>query len=409
MGAYRQRLLDRLIPDLQAHHPAVMVTGARATGKTTTAMRHVATVVRLDQEAEAFAFRADPDAALRDRREPVLLDEWQAVPEVLGAVKRQVDGDPHPGRFVLTGSVRAQGDSRAWPGVGRVIRIEMHPLTIAEQLGRNARPILDRIAAGEELCPAADTPDLRGYLELALRGGFPEPVSSGSRAAARRWYRGYGDHLVHRDAPGVASGRDPARLGRFLSACALNSAGMPTERTLHEAAGVNRRTGVAYWRFLEALGVVHELPAWSSNRLKRLSRAPKRCLTDGGLFAALARTDLESVLADGDLLGRLLETFVVAQLRAEAGVAATEPALFHLRQESGRREVDVVAELNGGGVVGFEIKASAAPRPGEARHLGWLRDQLGERFLAGVVLHTGPNRYPLADRLEAVPISSLWG
>ena len=409
MDVYRPRLLDRHIPGLLADHPAVMVTGARATGKTTTAIRHAATVVRLDREAEAVAFRADPDAALRNRREPVLLDEWQAVPEVLGAVKRSVDSDPRPGRFLLTGSVRAQGDARGWPGVGRVIRVEMHPLTVSERFGRSPRPLVDRIAAGEELRPAADPPDLRGVLELALAGGFPEPAFAPSAEASRRWYRSYAEHLVTRNPPGVQNGRDRARLRRFLGACALNSAGMATERTLHEAAGINQRTGAAYGRFLESLAVVHALPAWASNRLKRLTRAPKRYLADAGLLAAVVRADLESVLADGDLLGRVLDTFVVAQLRAEAAVAASEPVLYHLRQEQGRREVDVLAELIGGRVVGFEIKASAAPRPGDARHLLWLRDELGDRFLGGVVLHTGPHRYPLGERITAAPVSTLWG
>ena len=389
-------------------HPAVMVTGARATGKTTTALLYAATTVRLDREAEAFAFRADPDAALRDRREPVLLDEWQVVPGILGAVKRQVDSDPHPGRFLLTGSVQAGGDARSWPGVGRVIRAEMHPLTVAERLGRSPRPLVDRIAAGEPLCPAEDPPDLRGYLELALAGGFPEAAFARSPEASRRWYRSYAEHLVTRSPPGAENGRDPARLRKFLSACALNSAGLPTERTLHEAAGINQRTGVAYWRFLEALGVVHELPAWTSNRLKRLTRTPKRYLADAGLLAAVARADVETVLADGDLLGRVLDTLVVAQLRAEAGVAATEPSLYHLRQEQGRREVDVLVELGGGRVVGLEIVATAAPSPGDARHLAWLRDELGDRFVGGVVLHTGPYSYPLAEQIGAAPICTLW-
>lgn len=386
-----------------------MVTGARAAGKTTTALRHAATAVRLDRAAEAFAFRADPDAALRDRKEPVLLDEWQAVPGVLGAVKRQVDSDPRPGRFLLTGSVQAEGDARSWPGVGRVIRVEMHPLTVAERLGRMPSPLVDRIAANEELRPADDPPDLRGYLELALAGGFPEPAFARPPEASRRWYRSYTEHLVTRNPPGAENGRDPVRLRRFLSACALNSAAMPTERTLHEAAGINRRTGVAYWRFFESLGVVREIPAWASNRLKRLSRAPKRYLVEAGLLAAMARADLETVLADGDLLGRVLETLVVAQVCAEAGVAATEPSLYHLRQEQGRREVDILAEIGAGRVVGLEIKASASPSLGDARHLVWLRDELGDRFLGGAVLHTGPYSYPLAERIVAAPICTLWG
>lgn len=91
--------------------PAVLLIGPRATGKTTSARRRAASVVRLDRPGEAAAFSADPDAALSGMAEPVLLDEWQAVPSVLGAVKRAVDDDPRPGRFLLTGSVRADLDA----------------------------------------------------------------------------------------------------------------------------------------------------------------------------------------------------------------------------------------------------------------------------------------------------------
>lgn len=120
-----------------AELPAVLMIGPRATGKTTTARRYARTVVRLDRDAEATAFRADPDSALAGLAEPVLLDEWQYVPGVLGAVKRAVDGENRPGRFILTGSVRDVG---TWPGTGRLIWLDIHPLTVSELLGTTTRP-----------------------------------------------------------------------------------------------------------------------------------------------------------------------------------------------------------------------------------------------------------------------------
>jgi predicted AAA+ superfamily ATPase len=136
MIEYLERTADRLLRDLLAELPALLVVGPRASGKTTTAARHAATVIRLDRPGEAAAFRADQDSALRGLREPVLLDEWQEAPEVLGAVKRAVDGNPRPGRYLLTGSVRADLDAPTWPGTGRLVRIPLLGMTVAEREGR---------------------------------------------------------------------------------------------------------------------------------------------------------------------------------------------------------------------------------------------------------------------------------
>ena len=184
-------------------------------------------------------------------------------------------------------------------------------------------------------------------------------------------------------------GRDPARLGRYLEAYALNTAGVAADATLFEFAGVNRRTAVAYERLLTSLFVVDALPVWSSNRLKRLSKARKRHLVDPALIASILHADESAVLRDGDLLGRVLESFVVAQIRAELPLCASRPRLYHLREEHGRHEVDLLAELGAAKLVAFEVKAGAADLRA-ARHLVWLREELGDRFSRGVVFHTGP-------------------
>ena len=410
---YVPRLVDLRLDALAPQLPAVMVTGARAAGKTTTLERRAATVVRLDVPAQAAAFEADPDAALRGLPEPVLLDEWQAVPGVLGAVRRAVEADPSGNRFLLPGSVHAELDHGVWAATGRIVRLSMYGMTVREQAGRIERASFwDGLAGGVPLIAAADTPDLRGYVELALRGGFPAAALRLTGVAHQAWMDSYLENLLTRDVPAAAGEttrrRDPVRLRRYFESYALNSAGEAEHKTIYESAGISRMTALDYDDLLMRLYVIDALPAWETNRLKRLTRTAKRYVVEPALLAAALRLDVAGVLADGNLLGRLLDTFVAAQLRPELGVSGSRPRLHHLRTQSAREEVDVVAELGDGRVIGVEVKADAAPGRRAARHLVWLRARLGDRFVAGVVLHTGPRVFALDERIVAAPISSIW-
>lgn len=404
---YRKRLIDRVLVQRLAGLPAVMLVGPRATGKTTTAARHARTVVRMDRPAEAAVFQADPDAALgRDLPEPVLLDEWQMVPEVLGAVKRAVDHDSRPGRFILAGSLHTTlGTPGGWPGVGRVVSLEIWPLTVSEQKATTTKPLIERIVDGDDLRPADPGLDIRDYVALAVMGGFPEVALVVPESERRAWLDGYVDGLMVRD---VSGSRNPALYRNFFNVYAANSAGVVTDQKIRESARINHRTVQAYGRHLLNLMVADELPAWHTNRLKRLARSPKRYLTDSGLLAAALGADSEGVLRHGDLLGRVLETFVVAQIRGESVAVRGKPVLHHLRSGNGRHEIDLIVEIDAWQVLGIEIKATSAPDRGDARHLIWLRDQMGERFVGGVVLHTGPWPYLIEDRIIAAPISTLW-
>lgn len=411
MGMYRLRRVDALIERLFEELPAIFLVGPRASGKTTTAQRFAKTVLRLDDPALAAAVRADPDGALRGVPEPVLLDEWQLVPEVLGAVKRSVDQDFRPGRFIVTGSVRAAQNPIVWPGTGRLVRITMYGMSIREQIGSpTGSSFFDLVGDGTlDLPLPPDPPDLRGYVALALRSGFPEVAFGMSPRARQAWLSSYIEQLVTRDVESVDGARDASRLRRYLEAYVLNSAGIVDDKTLLEATQVDRRTARSYERLLSDLFVTENVSAWSTNRLTRLTRMEKRYVVEPALLGTLSGVDEDGFLRDGTLLGRLIETFVFAQLRSELEVSTARPRLYHLRQQQGRHEVDVVAELGGQRIIAFEIKLGSAPTTDDARHLTWMRDHLGEQFVSGIIFHTGPRAFRMSDRIQAVPICALWG
>lgn len=417
---YVSRLVDPLLTQVLGAFPAAMIVGPRASGKTTTAQRRAGVVVALDDPPQAAAFRADPTAALgaalrRAGGTPqgcVLLDEWQEVPDVLGAVKRLVDRGAPAGSFLLTGSVRAALESASWPGTGRVIHVEMYPMTVGEQR-RTDRPVGGAVAAmfdhGIATLSVPDhPPDLVGYVEEIVAGGYP-PVLGLAAPARGLWMGGYVDQLVQRDVPELGQTRDPSGARRLLRALVENTAGITADTEIASAAGVDVKTVRRHERLLDDLRVVTALPAWHTNRISRLTKTRKRYVIDPGLAANVLGVDPDAILTRGDLLGRLLDTFVMAQIRPLLALGERPVRAYHLRQQDGRHEIDVVLERADGRICALEIKAGASPTPADARHLSWLRDQLGEQFTVGAVLHTGPGLYQLGDRITACPIAALWG
>ncbi len=412
MTAYVPRLLDSELAEVLAAHPAVLVVGPRACGKTTTTRRLCRSALRLDIPAQATVVRADPDAALRGLDEPVLIDEWQLVPEILGAVKRAVDDDPRPGRFVLTGSSQADLTASGWPATGRIVRLTMYPLVGRERHGDpTSRSLIDRVLddGADAFGPDPITGwDLHSYVTEALASGWPEALRASTDRARDRWLTSYVDHLVTREAPALGVARDPIRMRKYLQVIAANTAGAPTHKLLYDAADIGRLTAASYDDLLDTLLITDRVPAWAGNRMDRAVRLPKRYLIDPGLMAPLLRVDNRHVSRDGDLLGRIIDTFVAAQLRAECALSVVGADMFHLRDANGRREIDLLIEARDGRVIGIEVKATAAPTAADARHLEWLQTTLGPRLAASLLIHTGPRVFKLSKNVLAVPIAGLW-
>lgn len=407
---YVPRYVDRILDELFHDVAAVMLTGPRACGKTTTAARRAASVLRLDDPEQSQLFAGQPDAYVRRLPEPILIDEWQEVPDSLGVVKRAVDSGSGAGRFLVTGSVRARHQGTMWPGTGRVVPLQMYGLTVGElERSRGAAGFVERLfgAGDPEPGPISDAPDIFDYVELAVRGGFPEAVSTRA-TTRRRWFNGYVEQLVHRDVLDLASVRAPARMAALFRTIGLSTAGVPTLATLTEAAAIDTRTVKTYLDLLEELRVIERVEPWLSNKLKRLTKAPKYYVTDSGLATYLTGADDRRIMNDPSLRGRLIDTFVAAQLRPLVALDESGMTMHHLRSRDGEHEIDIVLEAADGRTVGIEIKAAAVVDARDARHLAWFRDLRGPEFARGIVLHTGTSTFSLGDQLWAMPIASMW-
>lgn len=404
---YRHRLLTAPLDEALADTPVVAVAGPRQAGKSTLAAHVVTersgTWLNLDDAATLDAARTDPVGFVSGRSGLVGIDEAQRVPELLLAVKAEVDRERRPGRFLLTGSTRLLGapalaDSLA----GRMESLTLWPFTQAE-LGGRAPGFIDR-AFGDGLagmgCPSLSRAEI---LERASGGGFlPALERHGRRRTA--WYDSYVASVIDREVRAVSDATYLRELPRLLRLIASRTSGELNITDVARDLGLSRPTTDSYLAHLEAVFLIGVIPSWSTNLTSRVVRRPKVVVTDTGLAARLLGGRLA---ADAAMAGRLIETFVSNELRAQSQWSQARPGLFHFRDRDGA-EVDLILESGDGRVVGVEVKVGATVRAEDLRGLRLLQERLGPGFTAGVVLCTAPEPRHLGGRLWTLPLSVLW-
>jgi hypothetical protein len=403
------RLIETRVAETLADTPVVLLAGPRQAGKTTLVRKIADQGLRyltLDDELTLLAAREDPVGMIRGLDRAVI-DEVQRAPQLLLAIKKAVDEDRRPGRFLLTGSANllalpTVADSLA----GRMETLTLLPLSQNEIHGSSVN-WLDSVFAGN--LPRISTPLVgKALIETVLAGGYPEAIS---RATARRrtaWGRQYIDAIIQRDVRDVAGIDRLDQLPRFLRALAQVSGRMCNYTQLGGQVGLDHKTAARYIGVFARMYLLKRVEVWVCNRLNRVVKTPKMQFLDSGLLATLV--DLSPAMAEQDRsrFGNVLETFVYGELLKQATTAEDDYQLLYYRDHD-QFEVDIVVENAGGQLAGVEIKAAASVREGDLRGLKRLAGIAGEKFKMGVILYDGTETMPLGDRLWAVPISTLWG
>lgn len=379
--------------------PAVVLSGARQTGKSTLAMgqtgrRRYHTLDDLDTLDLA---RRDPDALLGGDQ-PVTLDEVQREPGILSAIKRAIDRHRQPGQFLLTGSanlllMRRVSESLA----GRASHITLWPMTRREQLGLGAAGAWSALLGADEaqwLTTLQDQASARGdWKALAQRGGFPTPAVHMRAAAARAtWFDGYLRTYLERDLLDLASVASLPDFRRLMRATALRLGQMLNQTELGRDVGLPQPTVHRWLNLLETGFLLVKLPPYAVNRTKRLVKTPKLYWADTGLALALS---------EGEPEGPHLENLVVLDLLVWRDATFPRAELSWWRTSTGE-EVDLVIEA-GGRLLPIEVKATSRPGLGDTAGLRAFRAEYGKRARAGLLVHAGSMEGWLTADVLAVP------
>ncbi|MWB97647.1 ATP-binding protein [Agromyces seonyuensis] len=423
MVDYLPRIIDGELDELLPGLAAIALDGPRGVGKSETARRRAGTFFAVDESDTAQILASD--FGLIDRSTtPVVLDEWQRLPELWDRVRRSVDHDPYAGgRFLLTGSAAPPADVPLHSGAGRIVSLRMRPLSFAERSIETPTVSLAALLGGEASIEGQTDIGVQTYVDEILASGFP-----GIRGLAPRLQRnrldGYLANIAERELPELGTRvRRPGTLFGWLRAYAAATASTASYNAILDAAtpGEDQKpaktTTIAYRDALAKLWLLDPVDAWSplANPFTRLAGAPKHFLADPALAARLLDLDADSLLGargvaplgpqPGPMLGRLFEA--LAALSIQTYAQAAEARVGHLRTRNGDREIDFIVHRGDHRIVAVGVKLAAGVDDKDVRHLNWLHAELGDRVTERVILTTGQYAYRRPDGVAVVPLALL--
>jgi uncharacterized protein len=404
------RHAQALAADALEYSPAVFIMGARQVGKSTlaaqlAAQRGIDKAVSLDSKPIRDAALADPDGFVAEIDGPVFIDEVQRAPELLLAIKRDIDRNRRPGAFLLTGSANILTAPKVHDALtGRTALITLWPLAQSE-IERSPCNVVDALLAGEPPRVANAPVGRQAFVARVAAGGYPL-ARSAPPARRRRMFNDYVTSTITRDLRDIADVRKLDEMPRLLGLLAGRSSSLFVARNVASELGLTYETVQNYARLLETVFLIRRVPAWRPGIGNRELHTPKVYLADTGLLAALIGADEDRIAHDDRITGGLLETFAVMEVAKHVDWADTPARQYHYRHRDD--EIDIVLEASSGELAAIEVKASATVGRADWRAIAKLRDARTDTFRSGIVLYTGEQTFPLSDRIWAVPISGLW-
>jgi len=390
--------------------PIVLLAGPRQAGKTTlvkeVAMRKGMKYLTLDDQLTRLSAQEDPEGFIRSLQFAVI-DEIQRAPDLLLAMKKSVDNDRRPGRFLLTGSANIMTLPRVADSLaGRMETLSLLPLSQSEIEG-NAANWVDELFI-KKILPVSHLAVGEDLIHRILQGGFPEAISRPQKHRRTAWFRQYIDSIIVRDVQDIAQIDKLDQLPRFLRALAQTAGQMCNYSQLGGQVGLDSKTVAKYIGIFESMYLLRRLEVFSNNRLGSVLKTPKLQFMDSGLLSTLIGLNEEEILIDRRRLGHVLESFVYGEIIKHIASSHHDYQVMYYRDKE-KVEVDFVLQNARGHLIGIEVKASATIKESHLLGLKKLAQYCGEDFQMGVVLYDGSETVPLGNDIWAVPLSSLWG
>lgn len=406
---YKRYAVNKVITALK-DTPVIIVVGPRQCGKTTLVkqmMQEDWIYITLDDVIQLQFAKEDPVGFIQHlTARHVIIDEIQRVPELFLPIKKTIDENRLPGRFLLTGSADALTLPRVADSLaGRLEIIPLLPLAACEINGKSAT-FLTAILTRQ--MPETTQVRIRSELiEKVLQGGFPEVLLRPEYNRRVAWFNHYIASIIQKDLQDLGQIEHLEIMPRLIQVLSNQVGHLVNYTEVANTLGLSRQTIVKYLRLLEQLFLFQELPAWHGNANKRLTKTPKMHIVDSGLLCALRRINREKIDKNPALFGQLLESYVLCELKRLVS-CSDEILYFSHYRDKDQVEVDIVIETLSGDVIGIEVKASSTVRPQDFQGLARLKTVAGNHFLIGLLLYDGERSNAFDNNIFSVPIAVLW-
>lgn len=394
------RIIKPMVVEGLRHFPVVFLTGARQVGKSTLAFSLIDNYITLDDITVYSAAKADPMGFINGLKKPVVIDEIQKVPELLSAIKYDVDKNRTKGRYLLTGSANILSYKNiADTLAGRLGIFELFPLSCKEISGKSEN-VIDFFYSQEPHDLKIPFLDQEKLLSQIIKGGYPEIQKIDTQQGRYLWLSSYIRTYIERDVRDIGELRDIDKFIRSYNILASRSGNLLNKLDICRSAGVDIKTLDNYIKLLETVYQVWILTPYSKNIGKRFTKTGKIFLTDSGILCHLLGISDGKTLLSSPYRGNIFETFVFSELLKAARYSEIITNIFFYRTQD-KKEIDFIIERPEG-VIAIEVKLSQTINMEDFKHIIYLKRNLPE-FKRGYLIYIGERVLPFGEGLFALP------
>ena len=403
------RWQKKTIEQMMLERRVLLLNGPRQSGKTTLAreLESDQTEYRtLDDGTLREAADNDPQGFIKRSTKTLIIDEVQRIPSLLSAIKKAVDEDISYGQYLLTGSTNIQSLPTVNESLaGRIAKIRLRPLAQGE-IERTTPSFFDS-AFNQSFSSSSTNYDRDAILEIAFRGGFPEPMLLQDRGR-KRWHTDYVNAILERDLKEIARIHRKNAMRELVHTLAAWSGKFMDLSAIGSGLSIQRATIESYINALETLFMVERVYPWTKTDYARVGKQSKLFMADSGLMSSLLRWKMDQVRLDSDRSGKLIETFAFNEIAAQIDASDGRYELFHYRDRE-KREIDFLIEREDNALLGVEVKAGSAISKNDFKHMKWFQNNLAKnQEFIGVILYTGQHPASFGNNLWAIPFGLLW-